>query len=101
MAESDISLMTADPDSMIRVHAQWDGWRSADVRIADLDEVHWFRPDGAPHPLLHAYVSCARIAGGTILHACDRDSAPHRERVCILKRHAMPGLYSALAQLAP
>ena len=87
-------------DLLLRVHAAWNGCRSADVRLANLRDLHWRRPVGAPRPLLHAYIACPDVISGTLPHACDPDTAPHRMLVCILKRHTMTGVYDLLASRA-
>ena len=103
MVDKQTGVVTADPNALVRVHSRWDGWQTAEVRLADLDEIHWFQPERAPQPLLHAYVSSGRLAAaGTMLHDGDSRSAPNRQRqrVCVLKRHTIPGLYAALADRA-
>src|SRR5262245_7574852 len=101
MVDKETGVVTADPNALVRVHSRWDGWQTVEVRLADLDEIHWFQPDPPPHPLLHAYVSSGRFApAGTMLHDGDSRSAPNRQRVCVLKRHTIPGLYAALADRA-
>jgi hypothetical protein len=85
---------------LIRVHREWHGWRSAEVPFGDLRDVHWFQPAGAPHSLIHAYVSCTALVTGDMSHDCDTKSAPHRLLVCVLKRHAIPSAYSALVRCA-
>jgi hypothetical protein len=87
-------------DDIIRVHAQWNGWQSVEVRFADIARLHWFRPSSAPQAIVHGYIPCSKIIAGNIAHACDRLSAPHQLLICILKRHACPSVYSKLAQLA-
>jgi len=87
-------------DLLIRVQSEWNGWRSAEVRLRDLDRIHWFQPHHAPHPLLHGYVSCANIVSGGIPHDCDGRTPSHRLLVCILKRHALPTAYAELARRA-
>jgi hypothetical protein len=85
---------------LIRVHAQWDEWRNADVRLADLRDVQWLQPARAPHALVHGYISCSSIVTGDIPHHCDRPSAPHQLLVCVLKRHTIPHIYAELARRA-
>jgi hypothetical protein len=85
---------------IVRVHREWDGWRSAQVRFGDLHEVHWFQPAGAPHSLIHAFVSCADLLMGDLAHDCDSRSAPHRLLVCILKRHTTADTYAMLTRCA-
>jgi len=85
---------------LIRVHAHWDDWRNADIRLADLRDVHWLQPARAPHALVHGYISCSSIVSGEIPHDCDRRSAPHQLLVCVLKRHTVPPVYAELARRA-
>jgi hypothetical protein len=87
-------------DLSVTVVAQWNGWHTAQVRLADVQEVHWFRPAGAPRSLLHAYVRCTDITDGGIPHNCAQTRGPHRLLVCILKRHTLPTVYIDLAARA-
>jgi hypothetical protein len=89
--------MPTKQESLVRVHREWNGWRSAEVRLGDLQGVHWLQPKDAPAPLLHAYVQCTDIVSGDIPHDCDKPSLPHRLLVCVLKRHAIPTAYLDLA----
>jgi hypothetical protein len=92
--------MQRSNDPGITVVGQWNGWHTAQVRLADVQDVHWFRPSGAPRSLLHGYVRCTDITEGGIPHDCERTKGPHRVLVCILKRHTMPTTYIELAALA-
>ena len=83
-------------DSAISVTVEWNDWRSANTRLADLRDVHWHHPKGAPHPLLHAYVSCTEVSG--LAHTCEASSAPHDIRVCVLKSHNIPAAYEELVR---
>jgi hypothetical protein len=85
--------------AVVRVHAAWNDWRSAEVRVTDLRDVQWVHPVDAPHSLIHAYVSCSAIPMGAIPHEC-HGTAPHRLLVCVLKRHATTSLHGELAQQA-
>jgi len=87
-------------DVTVSISAPWDDWRSAQVRLDDLCDPHWHQPAGAPRPLLHAYVSCGRIVSGELPHVCDPSSAPHRIRVCILKKHNTSSAYSEVERRA-
>jgi hypothetical protein len=90
----------ASHEGLVSVHAAWNDWRAAEVRLAGLHDLHWFQPAGAPSSLLHAYIDCSDIVSGCIPHACDPASAPHRLRVCMLKRHAVARIYGQLAARA-
>jgi len=92
--------MQASDAVVIRVHSEWNGWFNAEVRVGDLQDVRWVQPNRAPHPIMHAYVSCSHIVTGALPHACERASAPHRLLVCILKKHLIPTVYAELARRA-
>jgi hypothetical protein len=92
--------MQRSEDRTITVVGQWNGWHTAQVRLADMQDVHWFQPTGAPRSLLHGYVPCTDITDGEIPHECERTRRPHRVLVCILKRHTTPATYDELAARA-
>jgi len=87
--------MNADSGMMVPVRCAWNAWQTVEVRLDDLQNVHWYQPQGAPRPMLHAYVDCTKT-GGRIAHDCRTTPAPHRLLVCVLKRQATPPAYSAL-----
>jgi hypothetical protein len=87
-----------DADALrVLVHDRWDGWHSAEVRANDIEDVHWLKPAGAAHELLHGFIRCRDIVSGSIPHDCE-GSAAHWLRVCILKRHTLGSTYAALAR---
>jgi hypothetical protein len=86
--------------SRIFVEQSWDGWRIAEVRLADVHDVHWRQPNGAPRPLVHGYISCASILAGSLPHDCERTGGQHRLLVCVLKKHCAPSAYAVIAQRA-
>ena len=92
--------MRASDELLIRVQSEWNGWRTAEVRLEDLRDVHWFQPARAPHALAHGYIVCSNIVLGDLPHDCDRGSAPHRLLVCILKSHTIASVYAELARRA-
>jgi hypothetical protein len=92
--------MRAHEEILICLHADWKAWQSATVRFTELRDVHWHQPVGAPHAMVHGYVGCTTIVAGDIPHNCDPTSAPHRLRVCVLKRHTTDAVYAVLARLA-
>ena len=92
--------MPATDELLIRVQTEWNGWRSAEIRLRDLKDVHWFRPNHAPQTLLHGYVSCSTFVSGDLPHDCDRAAAPHRLLVCVLKKHMIPSVYAEIARRA-
>ena len=91
--------MPSRNEPLISIQREWNGWRTAQVRLSALQSVHWFQPSGAPRPLLHGYVSCEQIVAGEVPHECA--GAPnHRLLVCVLKSHTAGAIYAALAHRA-
>jgi hypothetical protein len=87
-------------DTVICVQGKWDDWKTAEVRLRNLQDVHWSQPTGAPRPLAHGYILCSDIIIGEVAHACDGGALPHRLRVCVLKRHSAPTIYAEIARRA-
>ena len=85
-------------EQVIRVQSHWNTWQTAEIRMDDLEDIHWFRPHGAPQHLLHGYVWCASIVDGDIPHKCSPFDAPHRLHVCVLKKHIVPSAYLELVR---
>jgi hypothetical protein len=40
------------------------------------------------------------VADGALPHHCERTTAPHQLRVCVVKRHTIPAAYAELARRA-
>ena len=87
-------------DAIVAVHSEWNGWRTAMVRVAHLENIHWAQPQGAPRPLLHAVVSCDRLHSGGIAHHCEQTPPPHRLSVCVLKSHTQASVFAELSRRA-
>lgn len=92
--------MQAEATRIIRVQSEWNGWRTAGVKMSDLHEVHWFQPTGAPRSLVHGYVSCASITAGELPHNCTGTGSPHRLLVCVIKSHTSEAVYAELERRA-
>ena len=92
--------MTREDETLIRVQREWNGWQTADVRLCDLQDVHWFQPSGAPRQIVHGYVSCDKIVAGHLPHDCERTRRPDPLLVCVLKSHTSAGAYAELARRA-
>jgi hypothetical protein len=86
--------------ALVVVQRAWSEWRTALVRVSDLEDVHWFRPAGAVRPLIHAYVMCDRLVSGRLSHDCTKSPCPHRVLVCLLKSHTTGGVFEELARRA-
>jgi hypothetical protein len=89
--------MAAIHDDLVRVQSDWKDWRTVEVRLRDVTGLHWSQPAGAPHALLHGYISCTSIVSGEIPHRCDESARPHRLLVCALKRRTPAAVYAILA----
>jgi hypothetical protein len=92
--------MQAADETVVFVQAEWHGWKTAEVRLRDIHDLHWHQPVHAPRPLAHGYVFCTDIVAGEVPHACERTPAPHRLLVCILKRHSAPSAYAEISRRA-
>ena len=92
--------MRAQDEMLIRVQREWDGWRTAEVRLGNLQNIHWLQPSRAPHPIVHGYILCTDIVSGNIPHDCDRTPPPHRLLVCVLKRHSSASAHAEIARRA-
>ena len=90
----------ASPDHLIAVQTMWNGWRTALVRVGDLENLHWFQPIGAPRALLHAELPCTALRSGSVPHQCDPASRPHRLMVCVIKSHVTASIFESLASQA-
>jgi hypothetical protein len=93
------TAMNADTGMLVPVRCAWNAWQTVEVHLEDLQNVHWYQPQGAPRPMLHAYVDCTKT-DGRIAHDCRSTPGPHRLLVCVLKRQATPPAYNALVGLA-
>ena len=87
-------------NAFVVVHREWNGWRNAMVRLAQLREVRWVQPPGAPRPLIHAQVNCGDVHSGDLQHDCEPASAPHPLLVWVLKSHSAPLVFAELARRA-
>jgi hypothetical protein len=86
-------------DTLIPVQREWNGWRLAEVRMKDLQDVHWFQPPGAPRALLHGYVSPSTVVSGDLVEQ-KQPEAPDRLLVCVIKCHMAAPIYTVLAARA-
>lgn len=100
---SDIEIRLQVPNiqtALVVVQRAWSEWRTALVRVSDLEDVHWFRPAGAVRPLIHAYVWCDRVVSGRLSHDCTKSPCPHRVLVCLLKSHTTGCVFEELSRRA-
>ena len=100
---SDIQIrpqVTNIQTALVVVQRAWSEWRTALVRVSDLEDVHWFRPAGAVRPLIHAYVWCDRVVSGRLSHDCTKSPCPHRVLVCLLKSHTTGCVFEELSRRA-
>ena len=91
--------MSYTEETLIPVQREWNGWRLAEVRIKDLQDVHWFQPAGAPRALLHGYVAPSTVVSGDLVQQTGGE-APDRLLVCVIKCHMAAPIYTALAAKA-
>ena len=96
-----VTPITAIPDqALVPVQRSWNGWRTAEARAVDLEDIHWFQPLGAPKDLLHAYISPSKLVSGSLSEVIDEATSPERLLVCVLKSHTCDIVWLALANRA-
>lgn len=84
---------------LVPVQREWHGWRTAEVPLGDLHDIHWLRPSGAPRALVHAYVPALTVTSAGPL-ANDWCGGPDRLLVCVLKSQTTATVYAHLASRA-
>ena len=84
-------------DLLVAVQPALNGRHCGFVRVSALESIHRFRPDGAPVPLVHAYVLCNTVTNGDLPHDCELTPGPHRLLVCILRCHNTARAYAEVA----
>ena len=87
------------------VRRQWNDWRHASYRIADIERPHWDDMSGgvgalAPQLFLHAYDWCDAMLEGELAHSCAHGEGPHHIKVCITKTGNNKAAYRRCAELA-
>jgi hypothetical protein len=87
-------------DALVVVQRDWMDWRTAMVRLTDLEDIHWSQPSGAPRPLVHASVCCDKVISGEIPHECHLTPRPHSLVICVLKSHTSRCIFEELARRA-
>jgi hypothetical protein len=92
--------MQSEQDALICVQGAWNGWKTAEVRLADLEAVHWLQPERAPRQMVHGYISCMNLLSGDIPHECQGTPGPHRLLVCVIKHHNTATAYAEVARRA-
>jgi hypothetical protein len=92
--------MLSDQEALICVQGAWNGWKTAEIRLSDLEHVHWLQPERAPRQMVHGYISCGNLLSGDIPHECDGASGPHRLLVCVIKHHNTATAYAEVSRRA-
>ena len=92
--------MATHDEMLICVQREWNGWHTAEVRLGDLQLVHWSQPPLAPRPLVHGYIACTSIIAGQLPHGCQPSDGPHWLLICVLKKHIVPSIYAEIARRA-
>ena len=83
--------IAADDAPTVWVRRQWDDYRKAAYRLADLSGFHKSDVSGgigkaANRPYWHAYVYCDAMIEGELAHSCQHGKGPHRIKVCLVKK---------------
>lgn len=88
-------------EPLVTVRRQWNDFATAEYRLSGIDGVHWDSVSGgvgaqALRPFLHGYVMCDGAVSGGVSHSCSHGPAPHRIKVCIVKRDNAPAVMHAI-----
>lgn len=88
------------------VRRQWNDYRKATYRLADISDLHWDRYSGgvfayAPQPFIHGYVQCDAMLSGELAHSGTHGSCPHRIKVCLTKIDNKPVWDQVLSLAGP
>jgi hypothetical protein len=87
-------------ETPITVQREWNGWRCADVRLGDLQDVHWRQPPGAPRAIVHGYVSPVAMLSGDLVQEAGESAPDGRLLVCVIRCHVASDVYAALTARA-
>jgi hypothetical protein len=74
----------------IYIRRQWNDWRIGEVEFDKISGLRWDFASGgvhavSPQPFVYGYVDCTEVKG-EIGHSCAHGEAPHRIKVCIVKK---------------
>ena len=98
MSSTEAMMLRNIDNAIVAVQSEWNGWRTAMVHVAHLENIYWAQPSGAPRPLIHAVVRCDRLQSGQIAHHCELTRPPHRLVVCVLKSHTQSEVFAELSR---
>ena len=92
-------------DNLITIRRHWNDWHLANVRVTDIDGLHFSQTSGgvmrrSPRPFLFGYISCDAIVDGEIAHSCRHGQGPHWIKICIVKKDNAKAVYDRLAAMA-
>ena len=99
--------MTKATGPLVRVRRHWNCRRIGDVRLGDIDDLHWARTSGgtghrSPFVMMYGYVLCDRLVAGTLAHSCVHGEGAHRVKIVVVKKDNPKGIIAALmAPLGP
>lgn len=83
---------TEGDDFVVYVRRHPLDWQTAEYRLSALScELFWDRQSGGvnkgtSHPALFGYVMCDEMLSGELAHSCAHGPAPHRIKVCLVKK---------------
>ena len=95
------------PETIVRVRRHWNCRRIGDVRLGDVDDLHWARTSGgighrSPFVMMYGYILCDRLVAGTLAHSCVHGEGPHRIKIVVVKKDNRKRIVAALtAPLGP
>ena len=89
------------PETIVRVRRHWNRRRIGDVRLGDIDDLHWARTSGgtghrSPFVMIYGYLLCDRLVAGRLAHSCVHGERPHRIKIVVVKKDNPKGIIAAL-----
>lgn len=105
MTTTELETKPATETKTVWVRRQWNDWRHAEYRLADVEGPHWDDMSGgvnasAPRAFLHCYVWCNAMLQGELAHSCSHGKGPHRIKVCVTKGDNDKAVFAELAAKA-
>lgn len=89
----------------IRIRRQPNDYAEGAVRLDQIDSLYWDCTSGGinipfSHSMICTYVWCTDIEDGGVSHTCRHGPAPHRIKVCVMKKTNDTRIYRVLKMIA-
>ena len=86
------------------IRRQWKDWQIGSVEFDKIENLRWDWSSGgvratSTQPFIHGYVKCTDVEG-EIAHSCEHGEAPHRIKVCVVKKDNGSKVWKRLLDIA-